>query len=239
MCSCPRGRWRVGATKAKNVWRMPRPAPKIIGEMKEDLKQSQRTDYSYAVVATYRPDARFNGKSIQAITQLAQGKDSLNAQIEQILTLYAGGGAQMIYHTMDEGDLQNIMREPFTMIASDSGVREFGEGSPHPRGYGNNARVLGRYSRELKLLPLEDAVRKMTSLPAQTFGLNGRGLIRENFAADLVLFDDKTIADQSTFESPHHYATGISDVFVNGTAVLTGGQMTAARPGMALRHDSP
>ncbi|OYT68409.1 MAG: aminoacylase, partial [Chloracidobacterium sp. CP2_5A] len=109
------------------------------------------------------------------IARLAQGKDDLDAQTEQILTMYEQGGAGMVYHGMREDDVIRIMREPFTMIAADAGVRKLGVGAPHPRGYGNNARVLGRYARELGLLTLEDAVRKMTSLPAQTFRLEGRG----------------------------------------------------------------
>jgi N-acyl-D-amino-acid deacylase len=127
------------------------------------------------------------------------------------------------------------MQEPFTMIASDSGVRQVDESVPHPRGYGNNARVLGRYVRELKLISLEDAIRKMTSLPAQTFGFRDRGLIREGFAADLVIFDDNTILDQATFDKPHQFPVGISFVIVNGAPVFENNQMTAARPGVALR----
>jgi N-acyl-D-amino-acid deacylase len=149
--------------------------------------------------------------------------------------MYAGGGAGMVYHSMGEPDVQAIMREPFTMIASDSGVRRFGEGVPHPRGYGNNARVLGRYVRELRLLTLEDAIRKMTSLPAQTFGLRDRGLVREGFAADLVIFDEATVSDRATFEAPHQYPHGINYVFVNGLATLARGAMTGARAGAALR----
>jgi N-acyl-D-amino-acid deacylase len=149
--------------------------------------------------------------------------------------MYEAGGAGMIYHGMDEGDVQRIMQEPFTMIASDSGVRQLDESVPHPRGYGNNARVLGRYVRELKLIALEDAIRKMTSLPAQTFGFRDRGLIREGFAADFVIFDENTIMDQSTFDKPHQFPVGISYVIVNGQTVLVNGQMTEARPGVALR----
>ena len=121
------------------------------------------------------------------------------------------------------------------MIASDSGVRQIDESVPHPRGYGNNARVLGHYVRELKLISLEDAIRKMTSLPAQTFGFRDRGLIREGFAADFVIFDENTIIDQATFDKPHQYPLGISYVIVNGAAVIENNQMTAARPGVALR----
>lgn len=207
---------------------------RAIGEMKDSLKRSGFKDFSYAMVAGYAPNPAFNGKSIAEITKTARGKTDVANQIEQILEMYAAGGAGMVYHVMGEPDVQNILREPFTMIASDSGVRRFGDGAPHPRGYGNNARVLGRYVRELRLLTLEDAIRKMTSLPAQTFRLRERGLLREGFAADLVVFDENTIADRATFEAPHQYPIGISYVFVNGQSVFAEGQMTPARPGEAL-----
>jgi N-acyl-D-amino-acid deacylase len=149
--------------------------------------------------------------------------------------MYEAGGASMIYHGMSEDDVKRILQEPFTMVASDSGVRQVDESVPHPRGYGNNARVLGQYVRNLKLISLEDAVRKMTSLPAQTFGFRDRGMIREGFAADIVIFDENTIIDQATFDKPHQYPLGISYVLVNGTVVLANNQLTEARPGMALR----
>jgi len=209
-----------------------------VREMKESLKGSGFKDFSYAVVASYRPRPEFDGKSIAEVTRLARGRSDVGSQIEQILEMCAAGGAGMVYHSMGEDDVRRIMREPFTMIASDSGVRRFGEGVPHPRGYGNNARVLGTYVRELKLVTLEDAVRKMTSLPAQTFGLRDRGLVREGMAADLVIFDEASVADPSTFERPHQYATGFSHVVVGGALVLDDGRMTGARPGAALRHAS-
>lgn len=208
---------------------------RVIKEMKDSTKRADFKDYSYAMVANYRADPSFNGKSIAEITRLVRGKKDLNAQIEQILTMYEAGGAGMVYHVMSEDDVQRIMRESFTMIASDSGVRQFNQGVPHPRGYGNNARVLGRYVRELGIVTLEDAVRKMTSLPAQTFGFRDRGLVREGFAADLVIFDERTIADRATYDQPHQYPVGISYVIVNGEAVIADGDLTAARPGRALR----
>jgi len=208
---------------------------RIITEMKESLKKSGFKDYDYAVVASYDANPSFNGKSIKEITKEVRGHSDLKSQIEQILEMYAAGGAGMVYHGMSEDDVKEIMREPFTMIASDSGVRRFGEGVPHPRGYGNNARVLGHYVRELHLITLEDAIRKMTSLPAQTFNLRMRGLLREGYAADIVIFDETKIGDRATFEQPHQYAAGISFVIVNGQPVLANGEMTKARPGMALR----
>ena len=208
---------------------------RIVREMRDSLKASGFKDFSFASVASHRARPEFNGKNIAEITKLARGKKDVDSQIEQILEMYAAGGAQMVYHSMGEEDVRRIMREPFTMIASDSGVRRFGEGVPHPRGYGNNARVLGTYVRELRLVTLEDAVRKMTSLPAQTFGLRDRGLVREGMAADLVIFDEATVSDPSTFERPHQYAAGFSYVIVNGAAVVDAGRMGGARPGVALR----
>jgi len=208
---------------------------RVFKEMKDTLKKSGFKDYSYAVVASYRPDKSFNGKSIAEITKQAKNKSDVTSQIAQILEMYEAGGASMVYHSMGEDDVKRIMQEPFTMIASDAGVRQLDDSVPHPRGYGNNARVLGHYVRELKLISLADAIRKMTSLPAQTFGFRDRGLIREGLAADLVIFDETTIIDQATFDKPHQFPLGISYVIVNGTPVLENNQITSARSGVALR----
>jgi N-acyl-D-amino-acid deacylase len=224
-----------GFDEAKKRLADPATREKVISDTKDALKRSGFKDYSFAVVGSYAPDKSFNGKSIAEITKQVRKKSDVTSQIEQMLEMYEAGGAGMIYHGMDEADVKRIMQEPFTMIASDSGVRQVDESVPHPRGYGNNARVLGRYVRELKLITLEDAIRKMTSLPAQTFGFRDRGLIREGFAADLVIFDENTIMDQATFDKPHQFPVGISYVIVNGETVLANGQMSEARPGVALR----
>jgi N-acyl-D-amino-acid deacylase len=210
----------------------------IIRQMKENLKRAGREDYRYAVIASYAADPSLNGKSIVEAARLKRGADSLDDQIELILEIEKSGGASGIFHGMNEEDLQHFLRHPNTMIASDSGVREFGEAVPHPRGYGNNARVLARYVRELKLLRLEDAIRRMTSLPAATFRLTDRGLVRPGGWADLVVFDPERIQDTATYGDPHHYPTGIAHVLVNGVPVIERGELTRARPGMALRHSS-
>lgn len=224
-----------GLDEAKKRLADPATRERVKKEMRETLKRSGFKDYSFAVVASYSTDPSFNGKSITEITKQVRGKSDVKDQIDQIIEMYEAGGAGMVYHGMNEDDVQRIMREPFTMIASDSGVRQVDESMPHPRGYGNNVRVLGRYVRELKIVSLEDAIRKMTSLPAQTFGFRDRGLVREGFAADLVIFDEKTISDKSTFEQPHQYPIGISFVLVNGEPVFLDGQMSSTRPGVALR----
>lgn len=157
--------------------------------------------------------------------------------MELILDIQAHGGASGIFHGISEEDLQVFLRHPNTMFASDSGVRKFQEGVPHPRGYGNNARVLGRYVRELKLLRLEDAVRRMTSLPALTFHLKDRGVLREGAWADVAVFDPAKVRDEATFGEPHHYATGFAWVLVNGVPVVKSDEHTGARPGRCLRRD--
>ena len=228
--------WVIAGGREEGRKRLADPATrkKVVNEMKDDLKKKEFKDFSFAYVASYQANPEFNGKNIVEITRMVKNKKKLDSQIEQILDMYEKGGAQMVYRVMSEDDVQNIMREPFTMIASDSGVRQFGSGVPHPRGYGNNARVLGKYVRELKVISLEDAIRKMTSLPAQTFGLRERGQIREGFAADLVIFDDSKVTDKATFDAPHQYAEGFSSVIVNGAIVFDGIKMTGAMSGRPL-----
>ena len=150
--------------------------------------------------------------------------------VDLYMKIVRDGGAGVIGHTMKDPDIRMFYRQPWVMVSSDGGI-----GSRHPRGAGTYPRVLGRYVRELHWLTLPEAIRKMTSLPAQTFGFRDRGLIREGFAADIVIFDENTIIDQATFDKPHQYPLGISYVLVNGVVVMTNNQMTELRPGVALR----
>ena len=148
------------------------------------------------------------------------------------------GGASMVYEFMSEDDIEPILRHPFVAIASDSGLNVMGQGVPHPRGYGNNARALGRYVRERKTISIEEAIRKMTSLPAAHFGFADRGTLEVGRAADVVIFDPARVADRATYEQPHQYPEGISTVIVNGVIVVKGGAHTQARPGQVL-HRTP
>jgi N-acyl-D-amino-acid deacylase len=228
--------WAVAGGRAEGRKRLADTAvrSRIVDEMKQNLKNKGFKDYSFAYVASYQPNPEFNGKNIAEITDLVRKSKKVEDQIDQILEMYEKGGAGMVYRVMSEDDVRNIMREPFTMIASDSSVREFNVGMPHPRGYGDNARVLGEYVRSQHLITLEDAIRKMTSLPAQTFNLRDRGQIREGFAADLVIFDDSAVVDKATFDKPHQYAEGFSSVIVNGQIVFDGQKMTGAMSGQPL-----
>jgi N-acyl-D-amino-acid deacylase len=145
-----------------------------------------------------------------------------------------GDGAVVVIESMSEDDVRTVMAHPSTMIGSD-GIPTLG-GKPHPRLYGAFARVLGHYARDERVLSLEEAVHRMTGLPAAQFGVAGRGTIEPGAWADLVLFDPTTIDDVATYESPRQHPAGISTVWVNGTPVVRDGSHTGARPGRALRR---
>ncbi|MGH2670730.1 MAG: N-acyl-D-amino-acid deacylase family protein, partial [bacterium] len=208
---------------------------KIAREMEAKVKRLGHKNYSYAVVAAFRPERSYEGKSISEINALKGRKKKLKDEIQTILEIQEQGGAQMVYHSMGEKDVDRIMRYPNAAVASDGGVREFGAGVPHPRSYGTNARVLAEYVRRRGVITLEEAVRKMTSLPARTFGMRDRGLVREGFWADLVLFDPDKVQDKATFTQPHQYSEGFDLVLVNGQAVVENGKVTGARSGRIVR----
>ena len=145
-------------------------------------------------------------------------------------------GASMVYHYMSDDDVDTIYRYPNAAIASDGGVIERGVGLPHPRSYGTNARVFANYVRERNVMTLEDAVRRMTSLPARAFSFHDRGIVRPGFVADLVLFDPDKVQDKATFEDPHQYSEGFDYVIVNGEIAVADGELTDVRAGEFVRH---
>jgi N-acyl-D-amino-acid deacylase len=231
--------WALEGGRGEFRKRVADPAQKatMVADMKKSLRNKGREDYSYAVIASCRQDKSLDGLNIAEAAKAKRGADSLDDQIETVLEIQANGGASGVFHGINEDDLKTIMRHPNTMIACDSGLRTLGEGMPHPRGYGNNARVLARYVRELKVLRLEDAIRKMTSLPANTFHIKSRGELREGNWADIVVFDLEKVQDTSTYKDPHHYATGIPYVLVNGIPVIMNSEHTGAKAGQALRNN--
>ncbi len=214
----------------------PETRKRIATEMKKMLADLGHEDYSYAIVANYGADASRNGKNISEINKAAGRDKSLDNEVETILEMILKGGAQMVYHSMGMEDVERILKYPNTAIASDGGIREFGSGMPHPRSYGTNARVLAEFVRNRGTLTLEDAVRRMTSLPARTFRFTDRGLLREGFAADVLIFDPAKVKDLSTYPDPHHYTEGFDHVLVNGVPVVSEGQLNEVRPGRILRH---
>jgi N-acyl-D-amino-acid deacylase len=206
--------------------------------MLKKLKKRKLKHFSYPVVAFYRADTTMNGKSIEQVNVLMGRKNKAKEEAETIMDMMLKGGAGMVFHGMSDEDVKRIMQYPFNMFASDASIRIYNQGAPHPRGYGTNARVLGKYVREEGVISLEEAVRRMTSLPAQKFGLKNRGLLREGFAADIVLFDEKEVADVSTYEKPHAYSKGFKYVLVNGQAVVNEGLHTGVRNGQPLLHNT-
>lgn len=176
-----------------------------------------------------------DGKRLGDVTRSRGLEPTIRNAAETVFWIVEQGGCGGIFHAIGEEDLQRILRHPATMIGSDGEVTVFGRGNPHPRSYGTFARVLGRYVRELHVLTLEEAVRKMSSFPAQRLGLSDRGLIRKGLKADLVVVDPATVRDTATFEQPHQFAEGVSVVVINGQVAFDHGAMTSARPGRVLR----
>jgi len=144
-----------------------------------------------------------------------------------------------VYFMMDEDNVRRQIALPWVSFGSDAGSlapeEPFVRSSTHPRAYGNVARLLGRYVRDEQVIPLEEAIRKLTSLPAENLHIRGRGLLAPGRFADVVVFDPATIQEHGTYEEPHQLATGVRDVWVNGVAVLRDGEPTGATPGRVVR----
>jgi N-acyl-D-amino-acid deacylase len=190
------------------------------------------------LLTTYSPDPTWQGKTIAEIAA-ATGKDAVTV-IQEIVakTHGAGPGAEngresVVVTAMQEADLKRFIADPHIMFCTDGGLR-----SSHPRGAGSFPRILGRYVRDERVLPLTEAIRKMTSLPAKRMGLRDRGTIAVGRKADLVIFDPRTVRDTATTRDPRAAPVGITDVLVNGTPVLRNGRLTGARPGEILRRPS-
>jgi len=225
-----------GQDKVRERLTSPSTKAEIAAEMRTMLHALGHEDYSFAMVAGFAPGREYEGKTISEINVMKGRQKTLANEIETIFDIILAGGAQMVYHSMGQADVDRIIRYPNTAIASDGGIVEFGQGMPHPRSYGANARVLAEFVRERGVLTWEDAVRRMTSLPARTFALKDRGLIREGMAADLLLIDPERVRDKATFQQPHQYSEGIDTVVVNGVVTIDEGKLTEARGGRALRR---
>jgi N-acyl-D-amino-acid deacylase len=186
------------------------------------------------LLGNYSLDPNWQGKTIAEISQLT-GKDAVTV-IQEIVRKTHGEGAtgreSVIVTSMVEEDLQKFIRAPRTMFCSDGAIR-----GAHPRGAGTFPRILGRYVREQKIVSLEEAIRKMTSLPSQRMGFKDRGIIKESMKADLAIFDAQKIIDRATTSEPTAAPEGMEYVFVNGALVLDGGKMTTARSGRALKRN--
>ncbi|MGH9900296.1 MAG: N-acyl-D-amino-acid deacylase family protein [Pyrinomonadaceae bacterium] len=175
------------------------------------------------------------GKTLAEVARM-RGTNPIDTIMDLVLEDRSRVGA--VYFLMNEENLKKQLRQPWVSFGSDGASMApegaFLKSATHPRAYGNFARVLGKYVREEKIIPLAEAVRRLSGLPATNLGLDHRGFLKEGMFADVVVFDPRTIADRATFENPHQYAVGVRHVFVNGAQVLRDGEHTNAKPGRAL-----
>jgi N-acyl-D-amino-acid deacylase len=179
------------------------------------------------------------GKNLIEIREMRGDRDFFTSLAN--LVLEEEGAVGMVIFAMEEEDVRRIMRHPLQMVGTDSGSSTtkgyMRRGKPHPRGYGTYPRILGMYVRELGVLRLEEAVRKMTSMPAQRFGLLDRGLVRPGMRADITIFDPGAVIDRATYQDPHQFPEGIEHVVVNGQVTVDGGEYTGALAGKTLRKE--
>jgi N-acyl-D-amino-acid deacylase len=229
-------RWVQNAPIAEVIPQFKNPAfrARVMSDPEFDQYVNEHGGWEGVVAARFDTPAlkHFEGKSIAEIAAV-RGEDPTSACFNLIHE--EGNFIYGVHHTMSEEDVKTVMRVPWVSIGSDGSALNLDyPGKPHPRSFGTNPRVLGKYTREEKTLTLEDAVRKMTSLPAQVLGLKDRGIIREGCWADLVVFDPDAVADTATYEKPKQYPKGIDYVLVNGALVVDEGRHTSARPGKII-----
>jgi N-acyl-D-amino-acid deacylase len=191
-------------------------------------------DPKNVVIANCGFDASLAGKSLADLTRARGVPVTFESAADTAMELQRKGPCSAVYHAIGEEDVERIMRSPYTMIASDGDIPVFGHAAPHPRSYGTFARVLAVYVRERHIVTLEDAIRKMSGMPAARLQIADRGMLRPGMKADVVVFDPAAVMDKSTFEKPHQYSTGFHDVLVNGKLAIKNDKVTAERPGRVI-----
>ena len=203
--------------------------------IKRRLTTHNGTDPLEQVYVSYSEKHKeYEGKSIAEILTLLGRERTVSAGADLIIEMQKDDKPRGIFFQMTEEDVVELMKKPYTMIASDGKVELIGVEMPHPRAYGTYPRVFARYVREKHTLTLEDAIRKMTSLPAQSMRFDKRGLLKPGMYADIVIFDPKTIKDMATFKNPHRYPLGIEWVIVNGRIALNHGKVINHTAGRIL-----
>jgi dihydroorotase/N-acyl-D-amino-acid deacylase len=229
--------WSQAGGHAALVERLDAPATKekIRNEIIANIRDGRGGgDAKNIVIANCAFDKTLAGKSLAELTKARGVAVTTENAADTAIELQRKGACSAVYHAIGEEDVQRVMRSPWTMIASDGDIPVFGQAAPHPRSYGTFARVLAVYVREKHVLTLEDAVRKMSAMPADRLNFGDRGLLRPGMKADIVIFDPAKVEDKSTFEKPHQYSTGFEYVMVNGKLALNAGKVTAERPGRVL-----
>jgi N-acyl-D-amino-acid deacylase len=209
----------------------PELGPKVRAAIERNI-----TDYGkgkHIRIARYAPHPDWQGKDLASI---AEGEKK--SPLEIVLEIERNGGAKIVNFSMQDEEVRLIMKQPFVATASDGSSMKPDESVPHPRSYGCFARKIGLFSIEEKTLPLEQAIRSASGLPADILRLPERGYLKPGYYADVVVFDPKTYRDKATFDKPHQYAEGTRYVFVNGVLAIDAGKFTEVLAGKALRHES-
>ena len=210
--------------------------PQIREEMREIMLMDRTgADLSRLQIRVMPSDESWNGKTLADIAAARGLPNDPDTGIDLLIELQLQGGFSAIFHAMDEQDIIRIMQHPLAMIETDGDPVAYGDGFPHPRSYGAFPRVLARYVRELGILSLEEAVRKMTSMPADQYNQRERGRLLEGAYADITVFNADTVQDNATYTDPHRYPTGIEHVVINGRFVIRSGALTGERPGVWIR----
>jgi N-acyl-D-amino-acid deacylase len=205
------------------------------GIIKRRLTSSKGIDMlSKVYVATNRNHPEYEGKNLRQILELLERDISVSAAADLIIEMESTDQPRGIYFKMREEDVTALMSLPYTMIASDGGIKTVGIEKPHPRSYGTFPRILAKYVRKQNVISLSEAIRKMTSLPAQAMRFQNRGILRPGMAADIVIFDSNKINDNARYSSPHQYPDGIQWVIVNGKPIIESGKRTSLFPGKII-----
>ncbi|MFZ1713997.1 MAG: amidohydrolase family protein, partial [Saprospiraceae bacterium] len=236
---CQEGGYPAWAARLKD----PKQRKRILNEMETQTNAGWENFYKLCgpenmlTVEYFNKDLRkYVGKTISEIS-----KERGTSAAETILDLVIEDGSRVgvIYFMMSEENVKRNIALPYVSFCSDAGsiANEgmFLENNVHPRTYGSFARLLGKYVRDEKVIPMQEAIRKLTALPCENLKIKDRGLLKVGYKADLVIFDPATIEDHATFEKPHQYSTGVHHVWVNGVQVIKEGQHTNAKPGRAVR----
>jgi len=224
--------------RAGNGWVEKAKDPEMRKKIREDLAEILVRNFTAeglnrVQIATYKSDPSLEGKGLKDIME-ARGIEVNPLNGAELVMQLEMKRNEVIYHSMSDADIERIMKDPLTMHGSDGHITEMNIEVPHPRCYGTFPRVLGVYVREKGILKLEEAIRKMTSMPADRLKIKDVGLISEGKKADIVIFDPETIKDMATYQKPHQYPVGIDYVMIGGEIVVDHGRITGSKPGRII-----
>ncbi|HJU72353.1 MAG TPA: D-aminoacylase [Gemmatimonadaceae bacterium] len=229
--------WSLAGGSAEFAKRIADPAQRrrIETEMRSIIAERASDDLRHIQFRIVQSDRKYDGKTLADYARDRGMPNTLDSGIPLLIELQLKGGFSAIYHSLDERDLVRILKHPLAMIETDGDPIAYGVGFPHPRSLGTFPRVLGRYVREQGVLTLEEAIKKMTSMPAEQVGQRDLGQIKERYWADITVFDPATITDKGDYTNPHPYPVGVRHVLVSGVPVIRDAAFTGHRPGRWIR----